>query len=118
MSRNSKEAFLIVLVTAPSMEAGQSIARRLVDERLAACVNIVPGVTSIYRWKGQISQDSEVLLVCKTRQSCMEKLDARVHSLHPYEVPEILAIPLAGGSAAYLNWLAAETAEGRDEQDG
>src|SRR5574340_913038 len=88
MSRGSEDSFLVVLVTVPSVETGKQIAACLVDERLAACVNILPGITSIYRWQGEISEDSEVQLVCKTRRECLARLEARVRSLHPYEVPE------------------------------
>jgi periplasmic divalent cation tolerance protein len=100
----------VVLVTAPDAEAGGRIARALVEERLAACVNALPGVRSTYRWKGALHEDDEVLLVIKTRADRLAALAERVRALHPYELPEVLALPAAGGSAAYLAWVAAESA--------
>lgn len=102
----------VVLVTAPDLAVGARLGRSLVEEGLAACANLVPGVRSIYRWQGEIHDDPEVLLIVKTRASLVEALAARVRALHPYELPEVLALPVAGGSAAYLAWLreAAEAA--------
>ncbi len=98
----------VVLVTAPDGEIGARIARTLVEERLAACVNLVPAVRSIYRWQGRIEDDAEVLLIAKTHASCCEELAARVRALHPYEVPEVIALAAAGGSPDYLGWIVAE----------
>ncbi len=95
----------VVLMTAPDAAAAERIARALVDERLAACVNIVPGVRSIYRWEGKVEDSTEVLLVAKTRAALFERLEARVRALHPYDVPEIVALPLTDGSRPYLSWL-------------
>ena len=95
----------VVLVAAPDAETARSIARTLVEERLAACGNVVSGVTSVYRWKGAVQEDAEALLVLKTSRQTMERLSARVIELHPYEVPEVLALDVAYGSAAYLEWL-------------
>jgi periplasmic divalent cation tolerance protein len=92
-------------VTMPDAEHAASLARALVDEGLAACVNIVPGVTSIYRWQGQVHEDTEVLCLIKTRPEVFERARARILELHPYEVPEILAFAVDDGSAAYLDWL-------------
>jgi periplasmic divalent cation tolerance protein len=102
----------VVLVTAPDLAVGARLGRSLVEEGLAACANLVPGVRSIYRWQGEIHDDPEVLLIVKTRASLVEALAARVRALHPYELPEVLALPVAGGSAAYLAWVrdAAEAA--------
>ncbi|MBI5479198.1 MAG: divalent-cation tolerance protein CutA [Deltaproteobacteria bacterium] len=94
-----------VLMTAPSAEVAADIARALVGEGLAACVNIVPGVRSIYRWKGEVCDDAEVLCVIKTRAERFEEVRARVVALHPYEVPEVVAVPLVAGNAAYLAWV-------------
>jgi periplasmic divalent cation tolerance protein len=96
---------IVVLITAPSEEEGVKIATALVDERLAACVNIVPGLRSIYRWEGKICDDREVLLMAKTKSSAFEKLKDRVQSLHPYTTPEIIAIPVTAGFEDYLKWV-------------
>ncbi len=96
---------LEVHVTAPSREQAAEIARKLVEERLAACVNIVGGMRSVYRWEGKIHEDEEVLCLVKTRPELLDALTARVRELHPYDVPEILAFEVADGSADYLAWL-------------
>lgn len=101
---------LEVHVTVPDQERAEAIARTLVGERLAACVQLVPGVRSIYRWEGDIQADDEVLCLIKTRAESFAALAGRVRELHPYQVPEILAFEVAEGSPAYLEWLAAETA--------
>lgn len=98
----------VVLMTAPDGETGARIARALVEERLAACVNVVPGVRSIYRWQGRIEDDAEVLLIAKTHADRCEELAARVRALHPYDLPEVIALAVAGGSSDYLAWLRAE----------
>lgn len=96
---------LVVLVTAPEMETAARIGRALVEERLAACANLVPGLRSIYRWQDVIHDDAEALLIIKTTAACLEQLTARVIELHPYATPEVLALPVVGGSTAYLGWL-------------
>lgn len=100
---------LLILCTCPDAESAGRIARTLVDERLAACVNRLPGVTSVYRWQGEIHEDGEVLLLIKTRRELFEALRARVMALHPYDVPEVIALEIAAGHAPYLQWLRAET---------
>ncbi len=100
---------LVVLVTAPTPERAAEIARAVVEERLAACGNVVPGVRSIYRWEGKVQDDPEALLVLKTTRARFESLRARVLALHPYEVPEVIALPVEAGSAPYLDWIAEET---------
>ena len=102
---------LEVHVTAPDRARAEVIARAVVGERLAACVNIVGGVRSIYRWQGAIQEDDEVLCLIKTRPERLAALTDRIRTLHPYDVPEILAFEVADGSPAYLEWLAAETSE-------
>lgn len=97
--------FIIVLVTANSQEEADGIATDLVGSMLAACVNVIPGVTSVYRWEGQLQRDPEWLLVIKSRRDVFDTLVERVQALHSYEVPEIIALPLTGGSEAYLQWL-------------
>jgi len=99
----------IVLITAPDDETARRIARALVEERLAACVNLVPGLHSIYRWQGAVEEADEVLLVAKTRAARVAALAARVRALHPYALPEVLALPIADGSRAYLRWVVAES---------
>jgi periplasmic divalent cation tolerance protein len=96
---------IVVLMTAPSAEVAANIARVVVDEGLAACVNIVPGVSSIYRWKGKTCEDAEVLCVIKTRADRFEELRGRVVALHPYEVAEVVALPLTMGHEPYLRWI-------------
>jgi len=98
----------IVLMTAPDAEVGAGLGRVLVEERLAACVNLLPGVRSIYRWEGRIEEEGEVLLVAKTTRDRCEALAARVEALHPYELPEVVVLPVAGGSHRYLAWILAE----------
>jgi len=90
------------------MEKAAEIARTLVEERLAACVNIVPGVRSIYRWKGEVCDDAEVLCVIKTRQDRVDALRDRLPALHPYEVPELVVLEVASGHAPYLAWIDAQ----------
>jgi periplasmic divalent cation tolerance protein len=100
---------VVVLVTCPTADRAAEIARALVEERLAACGNVVPGLRSIYRWEGKIQDDAEALLVLKTTRERFEALRDRVLALHPYQVPEVIALPIEAGSAAYLAWIAAET---------
>lgn len=101
--------FLVVLSTVPDHGTATGIARALVEARLAACVNVVPGLTSIYRWEGAVHEDAELLLVIKTRRALFDELARALSAAHPYEVPEIVALPLAGGGAKYLAWLAEST---------
>ncbi len=97
---------LVVLVTCSGMPEARRIARAVVEARLAACVNILPGaVTSIYRWKGKVESARERLLLMKTSRKRLAKLQREVERLHSYEMPEFIAVSVAGGSAAYLAWL-------------
>jgi periplasmic divalent cation tolerance protein len=100
---------IVVLVTAPSAEKAAEIARAVVEERLAACGNVVPQLRSIYRWEGKVQDDAEALLVLKTTRARFDALRDRVVALHPYEVPEVIALPVEAGSAPYLAWIAAGT---------
>ena len=97
----------MVLSTAPDAETAARIGRALVDEGLIACANVVPGIRSIYRWQGRVADDAEVLLVLKTRASRCAAVAARVKALHPYELPEVVALPVVGGNEAYLDWVLA-----------
>jgi periplasmic divalent cation tolerance protein len=96
---------VVVLITAPDEERAAAIARTLVEERLLACANLVPRIRSIYRWEGKVCDEPETLLVCKTTRARMEALAARLPQLHPYQVPELLELPVQGGSEKYLAWL-------------
>lgn len=95
----------VVLMTAPDAACADRIARALVDEQLAACVNVLPEMKSVYRWEGKMEESREVLLVAKTRSALFPSLEARVRALHPYEVPEIVSLPLTDGSRPYLSWV-------------
>jgi periplasmic divalent cation tolerance protein len=101
---------VVVLCTFPDVEQARVIAAELVERRLAACVNLLPGVESIYRWEGKVERAGEVLAVIKTTRYA--ELEAALKELHPYEVPEILALPVAAGLAGYLEWLGAECGNG------
>ena len=96
---------IVALSTVGTAEDAERIARALVERGLAACVNVVPGVTSIYRWKGKLETEEERLLVIKTRADGFEALRAALVAHHPYEVPVVLALPVAAGHAPYLEWL-------------
>ena len=97
--------FIVVLVTCGKKEEAEKIAESLVLERLAACVNIVPAVSSIYFWEGRICNEQELLLIIKTTTIIYARLEKRIKDLHSYEVPEIISIPLEQGSAKYLKWI-------------
>lgn len=97
--------FAVILTTVPSEEVGLRVARTLVEERLCACANLVPGVRSIYTWQGKVEDDREILVVLKTRRDLFEKVDARIRALHPYEVPEVVMLPVEAGSERYLAWV-------------
>lgn len=101
--------YIVVLITAPNEEEAAKIAKELVGARLAACVNIIRGLRSIYRWQGKIEDESEVLMVAKTRRELFEGLQKKVKELHGYSVPEIIALPVVTGSEDYLGWLSEET---------
>jgi periplasmic divalent cation tolerance protein len=100
--------YAVVLITAPDRESGVKIARRLLEKRLAACVNIAP-VSSMYWWEGKIEESSEVLLVVKTTSERLGDLIKEVRAIHPYKVPEIIALPITAGLADYLDWVRRET---------
>lgn len=100
---------LIVFCTCPSADVADRIARTLVEERLAACVNRVGGVVSTYRWSDAITVDDEVLLLIKTTRARYRDLEARLVELHPYDLPEVLAVEPAAGLAPYLDWVGRET---------
>ncbi|MBS1536800.1 MAG: divalent-cation tolerance protein CutA [Bacteroidetes bacterium] len=97
--------FRLVLVTTNSFDNAQNIARILVSERLAACCNIMLSAYSIYGWRGAIRESLEVMLFIKTSEEQIEFLEPRIRELHPYDVPEIISLPLSGASSQYLNWM-------------
>ena len=102
---------IVVLSTCGSPEEAERIARALVSKRLAACVNLIPAVRSIYRWKGAVEDAQETLLVTKSSRALFEELRAEIEKLHSYEVAEVIAMPIVDGSEAYLEWLGRELAE-------
>jgi periplasmic divalent cation tolerance protein len=99
---------LVVLMTAGSREEADEIANALVAEMLAACVNVLPGVTSVYRWEREVQRDQEWLLVAKSTREVLDDLVRRVQALHSYDLPEVIALPVVGGSEAYLRWIDGE----------
>lgn len=101
---------MVVLITVPSQESGEAIARRLVEQRLAACVNLVGPIRSLFTWEGKLNDEQEFMLVAKTTSDLFEDgLVPAVKSLHPYQVPEIIALPILMGSTEYLDWIQAST---------
>lgn len=104
------DAVRVAFSTAPDGDVAARIARTLVEEGLAACANLLSPVRSIYRWQGRVEDDTEVLLVIKTRADRVDALAERLRALHPYEVPELVVLPVDGGLAPYLDWVRAEAA--------
>ena len=105
---------IVVFITVPNDKEAVKIARILVEERLAACVNIVKGIQSIYRWQDKIEDNAEVIMIAKTKKSLFNDLSARVKELHSYDVPEIIALPVVDGSEEYLKWMFASLRSGDD----
>ena len=99
----------IVLTTCGNAADAERIARALLERRLAACVNIVAGVRSLYHWQGRIEDEAELLLVIKTTEAAVEPLKAALEEIHPYDVPELIVLPIEDGAPAYLDWIAANT---------
>lgn len=102
---------IVIFVTASSKDEAETIAQRLVNEKLAACVNILPGVTSLFHWEGKVSKENETMMVIKSIAAQLDAIVKRVKEIHSYQAPEIIALPIVGGSQDYLNWL-------RDESSG
>ncbi len=104
--------YIVVLITVPSKEIGTVIAKALLEQKLAACVNVVSPINSLYTWKGETCSDEEVLLVVKTKAAIFEdKFVPAVQAVHPYDVPEIIALPIIMGSKSYLDWIDAEVTD-------
>lgn len=99
----------LVYITAPDVEAARKLARTLVDERLAACVNVLGPVESTYRWKGNVESGQEIALIAKTKQSLVEALVCKVREIHSYEVPCVISLPIFGGNPDFLDWVRSET---------
>ncbi|MGB5440934.1 MAG: divalent-cation tolerance protein CutA [Gammaproteobacteria bacterium] len=95
----------LILCTVPDRASAERIAETLVAEQLAACVNIIPGITSVYRWKGTLEKDEELLLFIKTSEAVYDSLEQRIRALHPYELPEIIAVPIQTGQEDYIRWI-------------
>lgn len=101
--------YLALLSTCPSVDVARTIATALVDAGAAACVNIVPGLTSVYRWQGETHEDAELLLVIKTTADNYGRAERIITELHPYELPEVVAVPIVGGLSGYLDWISTQT---------
>lgn len=104
-SKNIKRNFQVALCTAPDIDTAESLAEKMVKQKLAACVNIVPAMTSIYQWQGEIEKEPEVLLIIKTAEELMAELGDLLEEEHPYEVFELISCDIEQASAAYLQWL-------------
>ncbi len=104
-ARSDDGATCVVLCTCPDQTAAMRVATTIVERRLAACVNRVPGIESIYRWEGRVEHDREELLVVKTTEARYAELEACIREVHPYDVPEVIALPIERGSSDYLAWI-------------
>lgn len=109
MADSAPDQPVIAYVTVPDRSTGRAIASALIDNHEAACVNIVPGLESVYRWQGQVETGFEQLLIIKTRQALLTTIDQRLAELHPDDVPERIAWPITDGLPAYMDWLVAQT---------
>jgi periplasmic divalent cation tolerance protein len=105
MPRTSPRSYRLIFSTCPNARVAKKLATTLVKERLAACVNIVPGMRSIYRWQGNVETAGEVLMIIKARAADYPRIEKRLRALHPYELPEILAVGIQNGLDAYLRWI-------------
>lgn len=106
---SDRNGISVVLVTAPEESAAEELARRLLDDRLVACANIVPRLTSLYWWKGELERSQETLIILKARREDVDAIVERVRELHPYEVPEVIAMDIVAGLEDYLSWVRTET---------
>lgn len=113
----SPDIFHVVLTTCPDAASAERIAQQLIEQRLAACVNVIPNVRSYYAWKGKLEAGTELLLVIKSRVKLFMPLQSMIVSAHPYELPEIIAVPLSTGFDRYLAWLGANTRSPDETQE-
>jgi len=109
MPTENSQQILLVMTTITDIDKGKSLARQIIDEQLAACCNIVPGITSVYRWQDELCEEQECLLVMKTVESRFNELSKFISMRHPYETPEIIALPITAGSQEYLSWVTQAT---------
>ena len=109
MSETDSVQILLAISTISDIDKGRQLARRIIDKRLAACCNIVPGITSFYRWQGELCEDQECLLVMKTLKSRYQPLEDFIKANHPYDLPELIALPVNTGSKEYLAWVSQES---------
>ncbi len=107
------ENFQLVVTTCPTAESAQNIAKLLIEKQLAACVNVIPGVHSYYEWKGSLENTTEYMVMIKTRSDRFNELQMMITSAHPYELPEIISVPITAGSQAYLAWLDAQVSKSK-----
>ncbi len=105
------QSFLVIYITCPSYKEAERLSRLLLQEKLAACCNIIKSVKSLFLWKGKVDEAEESLMIVKTQQSRLDALVQFVQNHHPYDVPEIIAMPIVGGAQDYLNWLKEETTD-------
>jgi periplasmic divalent cation tolerance protein len=103
------ESYIVILITTPGTEVANRLARILTDSKKAACVNILPDLKSLYWWQGKLNYENEVLLLVKTRAELFDEVAALVKSVHPYQVPEIIALPIVAGNPEYLKWISETT---------
>ncbi|RAU22527.1 divalent-cation tolerance protein CutA [Paramagnetospirillum kuznetsovii] len=104
----------LIYIAAPDRDAALALARALVEARLVACANVMDGATSLYWWDGKIAEDSEVVMICKTRTALVEAVVAKVKELHSYDCPCVVALPITGGNPAFLDWIGAECLPGKN----
>jgi len=109
--------YVVVVSTVPSVEEGRRIGRDVVENRLAACVNVIPGLVSVYEWEGKIEEESEALLVLKTAEALADKLTERILAVHPYDHPEVVAMPIVSGNPKYLEWIDNVTGPGSSGEE-
>lgn len=100
-----QQTYQIILCTSPDKESAEKIAHQLINDKIAACINILPGLTSIFRWQGKIETEQEHLLLIKTRKDRYQAVEKSIQTNHPYEIPEIIAIPIEKGLAEYMQWI-------------
>lgn len=107
--KKAKKVYQLLYGTCPDMESARAIASRLLEQRLVACVNLLPSMTSLYRWQGKVEEDSEIVFIAKSHKDCWAELSALYTRMHPYEEPALIALELSDGLPGYLGWLDMET---------